>query len=264
MTSNEPPSWAETLSEKLDRLIHLTETQLRVQRVAALGPDRIVTINHRGVDFRIHVPFGEQDYIQRTIVTNRGFYEANLLQRLSDMAIVPAEGVIVDVGANIGNHTVFFGHFLEPRRLYCFEPQQVAFSTLTRNIELNLEHCDVRARQAMLGAETGMGGISRYQNWNQGGAEFEAAEDGRTEMLRLDEAVDPADIPDIALIKIDVERAQTEVLRGATGVLTEARPALWIEIFDEEREETDNLLKEFGYTGERLTASNYLYRAEPS
>jgi FkbM family methyltransferase len=50
------------------------------------------------------------------------------------------------------------------------------------------------------------------------------------------------------LVKIDVEGAENKVFRGATRLLSEIRPAISCEIFKENRQEVDPLLKGLGYT----------------
>jgi FkbM family methyltransferase len=49
-------------------------------------------------------------------------------------------------------------------------------------------------------------------------------------------------------VKIDVEGAELAVLRGATRLLAEARPAILCEIFGEARPRVDALLRAAGYT----------------
>jgi FkbM family methyltransferase len=50
------------------------------------------------------------------------------------------------------------------------------------------------------------------------------------------------------LVKIDVEGAENRVFRGATRLLSEIRPAITCEIFEQNRQEVDPLLKGHGYT----------------
>lgn len=59
---------------------------------------------------------------------------------------------------------------------------------------------------------------------------------------------------DVAYIKIDVEGHESEVVRGAEGLLREEHPALWIEIERDHHptgcvDEVFDLLSAFGYEG---------------
>jgi FkbM family methyltransferase len=54
--------------------------------------------------------------------------------------------------------------------------------------------------------------------------------------------------PPPRVVKIDVEGAEERVLRGASKLLAEVRPAITCEIFKENRSDVDALLKGAGYT----------------
>lgn len=54
--------------------------------------------------------------------------------------------------------------------------------------------------------------------------------------------------PPPTLVKIDVEGAEDKVLQGAIRLLSEVRPVVACEVFEESRETVDPLLKELGYT----------------
>ena len=256
------PVWADDLSRKLKRLIRLTEQQNRLLNFSNLGPDRIVTLNHKGDPFRMYVPFANQDYIQRNILENQDFYESPMLEALSDLDFMPKGGVVIDAGSNIGNHAVYFNAYLKPDRMYCFEPQQLANDALVRNIELNKTGSDVRIFHAMLGAEEGTGAVSTYKGGNQGAATFAPTDGEGVPMLTLDGAVEDSDHDKVGFIKIDVEGFQAHVLRGAHKILSHRKAVLWIEVFKDEKPETDAVMAEYGYTSEPLggARNNHLYR----
>lgn len=262
MTDTQTPDWAEELNKKLTRLIRLTDRQNRLICFTGLGPERIVTLNHMGEAFQMHVPFGDQDFIQGALVAKRDFYESELLAALRGLELVAPGSVVIDAGSNIGNHAVYFQHFLAPARLYCFEPQPLAYDTLVRNIGLNDSTCDTRPLRAMLGAEEGTGAVSTYKSGNQGAATFAPSESGGTPMVTLDSAVEDGDHSKIGFIKIDVEGFQGQVLRGAHEILTQSKPPLWIEVFADEKPETDAILAEYGYASTPLGGSrnNHLYQ----
>jgi FkbM family methyltransferase len=53
--------------------------------------------------------------------------------------------------------------------------------------------------------------------------------------------------PAPSFVKIDVEGGELAVLKGASRLLSEARPAILCEVFGERRSEVDALLRGFGY-----------------
>ncbi|WP_375279313.1 FkbM family methyltransferase [Pseudooctadecabacter sp.] len=260
MTTNEMPEWADNLNKMMVRLNRRIEHQNFLIAYGNLGPDRIVDISHRGDPFRLYVPFGDRDLIQRHLISDRDFYESGYLNALREMGVVPHDKVIIDAGANIGNHTVFFAHYFKPSKLYSFEPQRMVFDTLQRNIELNSNGRDITAVNALLGAEKGTGSLAFYKQGNLGAASFALDDKGETPMVALDDAVTKADRKNVGFMKIDVEGFQIEVLRGAHDILTQSKPALWVEVFRNEREECDAFLAPYGYTATELSRSNVVYQ----
>ncbi len=255
------PPWAENLNKMMVRLNRRMEYQNQLIAFGNLGPDHIVDISHRGDPFRIYVPFGDRDLIQRHLIADRDFYESEYLNKLREMDIVPEGQVIIDAGANIGNHTVYFDHYFKPSRLYCFEPQRTVFDALQRNIELNAKGRDIRATNALLGAAKGTGSLASYKQGNLGAASFSHDNNGQTPMVSLDDTLTKADLKKVGFVKIDVEGYQIEVLRGAHNILTQSKPTLWIEVFRHEREECDAFLADYGYSGTELYRSNVIYQA---
>lgn len=262
MQSDDMPQWAEDLTKKLNRLMRLTEQQNRLLNFANLGPERVVTLNHKGEGFQMYIPFANQDYIQRTILESQDFYESDMLDALKDLNIVPKGSVVIDAGSNIGNHAVYFNAFFKPARMYCFEPQQLANAALVRNMELNATGSDVRTFRAMLGAEDGTGAVSSYKGGNQGGATFAPTDGEGVPMVTLDGAIEQGDHGKVSFIKIDVEGFQAHVLRGAHKILSLRKAVLWIEVFKDEKPETDEVMALYGYTSEPLagTRNNHIYR----
>lgn len=62
---------------------------------------------------------------------------------------------MVDVGANVGNHTVFFASMLSPALVIPVEPVPDAVSALRRNLALNDLQVDERGFGIAAGRETG-------------------------------------------------------------------------------------------------------------
>src|SRR5688572_17523271 len=75
------------------------------------------------------------DHIFELIRSRRQFYELDLLQEIA--ARVPWHtGSAIDVGANIGNHSVFFAKILG-KSVVAIEPQEEALRILHEDIRLN-------------------------------------------------------------------------------------------------------------------------------
>lgn len=256
----DPVETNEELKVRLDGLAKIMSQQLALQRFAAMGPDTILRFVYRGEEVAMYLPYGHYDYIQRQILNGCTFFEVRLLEMLEAKGLVKPGGVVIDAGANIGNHSVFFSRFMGAAKVYAFEPQPAVFDILQRNYDLN----GVRGQavQALLGAEQGRGSMSLFKAGNLGGCQFKADQDGTVPMVRLDDAIPAFEHTQISFVKIDVERAQVDLLKGATAILTGPKPPLWIEVFDDERPETDAFLADFGYRPQKFWRADWIYTYE--
>src|SRR5688572_2742373 len=72
----------------------------------SLAADRILHFAASDTPVSMYLPYGAVDSIQRTILRNHAFYEAKQLAMAREH--VRPGAVVVDAGANIGNHTIFF------------------------------------------------------------------------------------------------------------------------------------------------------------
>lgn len=169
-----------------------------------------------------HLP-NPQDHIQKHIIQHGNFYESEMLREIAPL--IPDDGVVVDAGANIGNHTLFFAKLLKARVL-SFEPNPATFDILERNVELNDVGSIVEAYPLGLGAQSAKGSIIDANNGNAGMAQVEISEEGSIDITTVDEMVGDLFVH---LIKIDVEGMEADVLRGAALTIRRCRPYLIIE-----------------------------------
>ena len=143
--------------------------------------------------------------------------------------IIKPGAVVVDVGANIGCHTVFFSQAVgTDGSVFAFEPQRPIFHILCGNVALNRQ-LNVITHQAGLGRESGFLAappLDYAEENNFGGMSLEAAQLGeRVPVMRLDSLKLTA----CDFIKIDVEGMEEEVLWGATATLATHNPVLYVE-----------------------------------
>lgn len=145
--------------------------------------------------------------------------------------ILQRESNVVEVGSNIGAHTVFFGRDLCPDgRIYAFEPRRLMFQLLCANLAVN-SITNVYAFQQAVGAAPG--------EVHEGPMPQDAANLGSYPIGTLPGEgetypVTPLDrllptLPPIALLKADVEGHELAVLQGAAGLIARDRPLLYLE-----------------------------------
>jgi FkbM family methyltransferase len=156
--------------------------------------------------------------------------------------------VAVDVGANLGAHTLFFANAVgRYGRVYAFEPQRIIFQTLCANMALNSvtnAYCFPMA----VGERAGSIVVPMLdpENVNNfGGLELGQFSEGETvPMITLDSL----DLPQCRLIKVDVEGMEVGVLKGARATIDRCRPVLYVE--NDRAEKADELTRfidELGY-----------------
>lgn len=195
------------------------------------------------------------DCIQRAIALTDGFYEVDHLARLE--SYLSEKSVILDIGANIGNHSLYWGLGHPGRRVVAFEPVQRTFGILKRNIEINGLEGTIQAFNIGLARHEGRARIARSFADNSGGTQIEESDGGEIRIMPLDSCEIPQHVD---FIKIDTEGYEIEVLQGAETIIRRERPTIFIEIFDENKKEAQKILRTLGYVeSERMGAYNYLY-----
>jgi FkbM family methyltransferase len=135
--------------------------------------------------------------------------------------------LVVEVGANIGAHTVHLAKLVgENGGVVAFEPQRVIYQMLCANLALNgLENTD--ARCLAVGAAAGEVMVPRvdYRGDTSFGTIPVSDDNGDVvEMIAIDNLMLPA----CHMIKIDVEGMEKQVLGGARQTITNFRPYLYV------------------------------------
>jgi FkbM family methyltransferase len=187
--------------------------------------------------FGRHGPFlvNTQDvYLGHAIATYGEYGEIELAFMRN---LVQAGRDAVEVGANIGSHTVPLAHALAAngRRLLAVEPQPVVFQTLCANVALSrlfnvqAENCACAAAPGWLAfdvpdytASGNFGGVSMHA-----ASSAEVPGQQRVRSVPLDDLLDNS--WNVGFIKIDVEGFEQEVLEGARKTIARNRPVIYLE-----------------------------------
>lgn len=167
--------------------------------------------------------------------------------------------IVVDVGANIGVHTLHMAKLISPNGLvYAFEPNPEAHDRLLRNIQLN-HLTNVLVQSQALGAMPGsaiLRGGSRDER-NPGSASLRpgvhSAGEVQVEVDTLDNVARNLGMAP-TLVKVDIEGFEMSFLEGALATLGQYRPLIITEL-------TDVYLRDAGASAgevvETLTALGY-------
>lgn len=184
-----------------------------------------VTFEGRPYSFRTH---GPQDHIARVMRSTGRFYEEDLLRAIRDL---DRRGVYVDVGAHIGNHTVFFAAECPSTCVEAYEASRWAYLLLRPNIR-QIERVRAPGSVFVCGSAIsdsfGQCQLECPDPANSGMNRIVPGT-GSYPMLTLD-----AQLPDepIAVIKIDVEGHELAVLKGGVNIIEAHHPVIAVEMND--------------------------------
>lgn len=191
------------------------------------------------------------DSISNTIQTS-GLYEKELLVPLFNILSKSyrlENGIAIDAGANIGNHTLFFSNYF--KKVVSFEPNPITFKLLEVNTYFksdritvnNFGLSDTNENLKLSVLEGNYGGSS-------GNIDHNSSINHMIKVKRLDDYLSRSTEP-VKLIKIDVEGMETNVLRGSIQTIKSHTPIilfeLWSLSFINGVNESEKLLNELGY-----------------
>jgi FkbM family methyltransferase len=159
------------------------------------------------------------------------FYEIE--QLIAHRNLIWYGASVLDIGANVGNHSIFYAMFSKALAVYPFEPNPNARRLLLESVRLNHLHDRVRLDYAELavGAASGEIGIGEEIENNLGATYMTARPpDGAGRLARC-VALDDLAIPfRVSFVKLDIEGWELAALEGAKGFIAAQRPAMAIEV----------------------------------
>ena len=163
-----------------------------------------------------------------------GGFEKTMLFFLRDF-IATAPGVFVDVGANVGNHSLFMS--LHAEHVHSFEPFPPVLDKMRSLVEIN-QLDNITIHEVALGDEVGVIPFYTPPEESLGGGSFlesVALKHGERPIVEL--SVVPGDvyfarhqIDRFSVIKVDVEGYEIPVLKGLESTLGKVRPLIVMEV----------------------------------
>jgi FkbM family methyltransferase len=152
--------------------------------------------------------------------------------------VIPADGIVFDVGAHAGQYAKLFAKLAPKGFVYAFEPQSYARRILRAAIRLNRLR-NVAILPFGLGATSGIAMLTLPIK-NSGSYGFGLAHMGRDDGTRraereavavatLDQAVEALDLDRLDFIKADIEGFEQKLIEGGRKSLKRLKPALLLE-----------------------------------
>ena len=155
---------------------------------------------------------------------------------------------VMEVGANMGSHSVDMARACAPGPFFAFEPQPRLFQILCANLALN-DVANAFAYPDAVGEAEGEAVvplIDYAQSGNFGGIGLEAA-GTRGWKVRV-RTLDDMKLPTLHVLKVDVEGFEPQVIRGARETIGRCRPIIYIENDRRaQQQELISLIAELGY-----------------
>ncbi len=153
---------------------------------------------------------------------------------------VPGNGIIFDVGANVGIMALQFSRLVPQGKVYAFEPTHYAFKRLQKNLSLNAAIQNVIPIQTFVSRQsTTDHHLKAYSSWKVNTSKTENTHPvhGGTAMpaenvdaIALDDFCNKDKISRLDFIKIDTDGYEMDVLTGASGCIGTFRPQIIFEI----------------------------------
>jgi FkbM family methyltransferase len=147
------------------------------------------------------------------------------------LPFIPKDGVCIDVGANIGTHTLFFANAVGKHGdVIAFEPQPIVFQLLCANVALN-DLIHVHTFNIALSEKTGFVNINFKDYLKKGDfGRVRVAEKPQDNVYPAPGyTLDSFKFPRIDLIKIDVEGYEPQVILGGINNIKKYEPFIYAE-----------------------------------
>lgn len=165
-----------------------------------------------------------------------GAYAKEELRLFDDFLRTMEQPVVLDVGANIGHHTLFAA--MHSKEVFSFEPFADVAEKLKQKISDN-GLTNVTLFEFALGDQNELASYVKPNSHNTGTGSFvNSGNEGETLSLPIrvgDEVLADQNIKNIHFIKIDTEGFEPFILRGLKNTLERCRPLVFFEWTQVER-----------------------------
>lgn len=185
----------------------------------------IVDVTYRSYgSFKIALN-SDNNHIQKVLRSGQ-FYETEELERIKHH--IPRAESVLDVGANIGNHSIYFAHVLGAKTVCPVEPSPHIILALLASLGLNYSHTfDLRGVGFALSEGVGKGGVYDVFDVNLGASKVTESKTGPVRITTGDLLY-----PDLSfdLIKLYVEGYELQAIEGLSTHFEKGVKLAFIEV----------------------------------
>jgi FkbM family methyltransferase len=213
----------------------------------------LIKINNDSKTVKIKID--PSDWVGNRIRSTKNFYEIQLLNFIKERFSNKSATNVIDIGANIGNHTIFFATYVF-NTVYSFEPNTKNYSLLCENCKLNGLEKKIKPYNIAISDKN-----ENYKTFdfigNMGRSYIEENPihgDGITK--KIDDFI----FNNIGLIKIDVEGYEPKVLIGAKNTIELHSPEIVLECnYEYELEAVTPIISSYNYKMIKKIDNMYYY-----
>jgi FkbM family methyltransferase len=188
-------------------------------------------------NYPLHFPEGD---VMVRHVTNKGYYEHDLLEALRETTGPLADGAWVDVGAYVGTHSSFFLDQTPAREVFAYEPTLLSYRLLERNIKTLRKVSKTAASKRFVAHcravsdRKGWASISSYKSTNIGGTRWSSdrRSGDQRPVVTLDSHLPRQLRQPLSVLKVDAEDNDQRVLEGASQLISTYRPVIAFEALE--------------------------------
>ena len=212
-------------------------------------------VNYFGQNIIMNFINEENDCAVNKAISRGRIWEPRIVKIYSEL--INKESIIIDVGAHLGTHTIPFS--IIGKQVYSFEPQKRIFNLLEKTIkDNNISNVTLFNKVVsttnneevdFINTETGRASIWSYRPYLNG---YHSRE--KTIMI------DSLNLDKLDFLKIDAEKTEWLVLKGATETILKCKPLILLETFKNKT----NLNKLscfcgiYNYDSQYIACDNYL------
>lgn len=171
------------------------------------------------------------------------------------LSFVRRGDVVLDVGANVGAHTVFLSHLVrDDGRVLAFEPLAPNVDALRETIRRRSRISNISVFQLAVGnpgktrqevmIKAPGADLTQASLQLQGAGSWEgkaSVREYKVSLTSLDAEGEVQALPSVDFVKIDVEGGELDVLKGAARTISKHRPLIYCEVYE-------RWAASFGYT----------------
>lgn len=182
------------------------------------------------------ISFEKRQFVMRGLYTTdimfkrwqrqNAFYELGLLQTIR---AYKRRGTYVDIGANLGNHSIFFANFCLATSLVAVEAHPAIYAVLLKNLASNVPGkviCTTE-NKAVLDKDGNTVAVGIIDPKNVGGTKVTDKGATTVQTITVDTLV--RDKNKIAVIKMDIEGCERRALLGAIDTIEKHKPLVAME-----------------------------------